>query len=46
MYYKIPREFSRVFMVQFEGLSQTYISKSPIYHTGYPPAIDSYDSVS
>jgi hypothetical protein len=32
--------------VQFEVLSQTYILKTPIYHTGYPPAIDSYDGIS
>jgi hypothetical protein len=44
--YPMPHEFFRVFRVQFEVLSRTYVSATPIYHTGYLPAIDSHGGIS
>jgi len=37
----MPNEFFRVFGVQFEALSQTYVSGTLISHTGCCPANDS-----
>ena len=44
-YYTMPHDFFRVLKMQFEALSPTYVPWTPIYHTGYPPAINSYGRI-
>jgi hypothetical protein len=44
-YYSMPLEFFWVLGVQCEVLSQTYVSGTPIYHIGYPPATGSHGRV-
>ena len=43
--YTMPHDFFQVFRMQVEVLSPTYISWTPIYHTGYPLAINSHDRI-
>ena len=43
--YTMPHNFFQVFRMQFEVLSPTYVSWTPIYYTGYPLAIDSHDRI-
>ena len=43
--YPMPHDFFRGW-VQFETLSQTYVSGTLLYHPGYCPAIDSHDWIS
>ena len=43
--YNMPHDFFWIFRMQFEMLSLIYVSWTPIYHTGYSLAINSYNRI-